>query len=203
MDEPRSELKTSVDDQTIPDFGALTAPEEVVSGGRTRDDFFGAVLGLDSFVTTKELANLAGRGVDAVREYFQWFEQMGIVTRVTDSPATYERNQAYFNWRRVQTLRREYAPETLVEFLKTESKRSKPNLTPPLQMRFQLLSMQKILTNRLRRFGSDFLSGKQRVDVSRFSNALSGRNQAMQLISNLRYDCISRRLITLQANQLL
>jgi len=125
MDEPRSELKAGVDDQTIPDFDALTAPEEVVSGGRTRDDFFDAVLGLDSPATAKEVADLAGRGVDAAREYLEWFEQMGIVTQVTDSPATYERNQAYLNWRRVQTLRREYSPETLVEFLKTESERLK------------------------------------------------------------------------------
>jgi len=126
MDEPRSELKASVDDsQTTPDFDALTTPEELVSGGRTRDDFFDAVLGLDSPATAKEVANLAGRGVDAAREYLEWFEQMGIVTQVTDSPATYKRNQEYLNWRRVQTLRREYSSETLLDFLKTESERVK------------------------------------------------------------------------------
>ena len=124
MDEPSSELKANVDDsQPTPDFDALTTPEELVSGGRTRDDFFDAVLGLDSPATAKEVADLAGRGVDAAREYLDWFEQMGIVTQVTDSPATYERNQAYLNWRRVQTLRREYTSETLLEFLKTESER--------------------------------------------------------------------------------
>jgi len=69
MDEPRSELKASVDNQAIPDFDALTAPEEIVSGGRTRDDFFDAVLGLDNPATAKEVADLAGRGVDAAREY--------------------------------------------------------------------------------------------------------------------------------------
>jgi len=126
MDEPRSELKASVDDsQPTPDFDVLTTPEELVSGGRTRDDFFDAVLGLDSPATAKEVAELAGRGVDAAREYLEWFEQMGIVTQVTDSPATYERNQAYLNWRRVQTLRREYTSETLLEFLKRESERMK------------------------------------------------------------------------------
>jgi len=126
MDEPRSELKASVDDsQPTPDFDVLTTPEELVSGGRTRDDFFDAVLGLDSPATAKEVADLAGRGVDAAREYLEWFEQMGIVTQVTDSPATYERNQAYLNWRRVQTLRREYTSETLLEFLETESERVK------------------------------------------------------------------------------
>ena len=49
---------------------------------------------------------------------------MGIVIRVTDSPATYERNQEYLNWRRVQTLRREYATEELLDLLRSESKRA-------------------------------------------------------------------------------
>jgi hypothetical protein len=49
---------------------------------------------------------------------------MGIVTLVTESPATYERNQAYLNWRRVQKLRQEYATEELLDLLKTESERA-------------------------------------------------------------------------------
>jgi hypothetical protein len=125
MDEPRSDLKINVDEsREAPDFDALTPPEDIVSGGRTRDDFFDAVLGLDSPATAKEVADRAGHGVDAAREYLEWFERMGVVTQLTDSPATYERNQEYLNWRRVQTLRREYTPETLLDFLKTESERA-------------------------------------------------------------------------------
>lgn len=124
MDEPRAELKASVDDsQPTPDFETLVTPAELVSGGRTRDDFFDAVLGLERPATAKEVAELAGRGVDAAREYLEWFERLGIVTQVTDTPATYERNQDYLNWRRVQTLRRQYTPKTLLEFLETESER--------------------------------------------------------------------------------
>jgi len=52
-----------------PDFGALTPPDEVVRGNRTRDDFFDAVLGLDEPAPASEVAELAGRGVDAAREY--------------------------------------------------------------------------------------------------------------------------------------
>jgi hypothetical protein len=124
MDEPREELRAGVEERTeAPDFDALTPPAEVVRGGRTRDDFLDAVLGLDSPATASDVADLAGHGVDAAREYLQWFERMGIVTRVTDSPATYERNREYLDWRRVQKLRHEYTPEELLEFLKTESER--------------------------------------------------------------------------------
>ncbi len=140
MDEPRSELKVSVDDsQTAPDFESLTTPEALVSGGRTRDDFFDAVLGLQQPATAQDVADLAGRGVDAAREYLEWFERMGIVIQVTDRPATYKRNQAYLNWRRVQTLRREYAPETLLEFLETEAER-----VTELESEFNATSPDKI-----------------------------------------------------------
>jgi len=124
MDEPRPEQKADVDERVeSPDFDALTPPEELVRGDRTRDDFFDAILGLDSPSTASEVAELAGHGVDAAREYLAWFERMGIVKQVTDSPATYQRNQAYLNWRRVQKLRDQYTSGRLLEFLKTETER--------------------------------------------------------------------------------
>ncbi|MEF8783469.1 MAG: hypothetical protein V5A39_04945 [Haloarculaceae archaeon] len=118
MEEPRPELEAEADERRdMPDFDALIPPEELVSGDRTRDDFFDAVLGLDSPATAGEVADLAGHGVDAAREYLGWFERMGIVTRVTDSPAMYERNQEYLNWRRVQRLRNQFDDDELLDFL--------------------------------------------------------------------------------------
>lgn len=125
MKEPLDELKADADEHTeTPDFEALTSPEELVRGKRTRDDFFDAVLALDSPATASDIADLAGHGVDAAREYLDWFERLGIVIKVTESPATYERNQEYLNWRRVQTLRQEYATEELLDLLETESERA-------------------------------------------------------------------------------
>jgi hypothetical protein len=124
MEDPLPELKANADErQAAPDFDALVPPDELVSGDRTRDDFFDAVLGLDSPATASEVADLAGHGVDAAREYLQWFERMGIVTQVTDSPATYERNQEYLNWRRVQRLRTRFDDDELLEFLEDAAER--------------------------------------------------------------------------------
>ncbi|WP_181692844.1 hypothetical protein [Natronomonas sp. LN261] len=125
MKEPHEELKADADERAeAPDFEGLTSLEESVRGDRTRDDFFDAVLALDNPATANDVAELAGHGVDSAREYLDWFERMGIVTQVTGSPATYERNQEYLNWRRVQKLRQEYATEELLDLLKTESKRA-------------------------------------------------------------------------------
>lgn len=124
MEEPREALRADAEERAdAPDFDALTDPTELVRGERTRDDFFDAVLGLAEPTTVSEVAERAGHGVDAAREYLEWFEEMGIVTRVSDSPATYRRNQSYLNWRRVQTLRDEYTTEELLEFLETETDR--------------------------------------------------------------------------------
>lgn len=144
MEEPREELKADADERAeAPDFGALTPPEELVRGDRTRDDFFDAVLALDSPATANTVAELAGHGVDAAREYLDWFERMGIVTQVTESPATYERNQEYMNWRRVQKLRQEYATEELLDLLKTESERAEE-----LKSEFAVESPDKISVSR-------------------------------------------------------
>lgn len=125
MDEPRPELKASADERTdSPDFDLLTTPRELVRGDRTRDDFFDVVLGLDSPTTVSDVADRAGHGVDAAREYLEWFEGMGIVTRVSESPATYTRNQEYLIWRRVQQLRGQYDTDELLDYLKTETERN-------------------------------------------------------------------------------
>ncbi|MCL9817790.1 DUF7342 family protein [Natronocalculus amylovorans] len=125
MEEPGSELLADAEERSkSPDFDALVSPEELVRGERTRDDFFDAVLGLTSPATASEVADLAGHGVDAAREYLEWFERMGIVRQITESPATYERNQSYLNWRRIQTLQDKYSPAELVEFLKAETVRA-------------------------------------------------------------------------------
>jgi hypothetical protein len=125
MDDPRSELMADPDERSsVPDFDALTPPSELVRGERTRDDFLDAVLGIDEPATASDVADLAGHGVDAAREYLDWFERLGVVTRVTESPATYERNQEYLKWRRVETLRTEYPTDELVDLLQTHAERA-------------------------------------------------------------------------------
>lgn len=125
MKEPDPELKATDDERDDPPaFDSLTPPEDLVRGDRTRDDFLDAVLGLNGPTTVGDVADRAGHGVDAAREYLEWFERMGIVTQVTESPATYERNQEYLNWRRVQRLRERYDTDELLELLDAERTRA-------------------------------------------------------------------------------
>lgn len=116
MEQPHASMRADSDEQP-PDFDALVPIDDLVAGERTRDDFFDAVLGLDTPSTASEVADRAGHGVDAAREYLAWFERLGVVTKVSESPATYERNAAYLAWRRVQRLQREYTTDELLDQL--------------------------------------------------------------------------------------
>jgi predicted ArsR family transcriptional regulator len=124
MDDPDRDLRADADERAgSPDFDALTDPTDLVRGERTRDDFFDAVLALDEPATVEEVAELAGHGRDAAREYLDWFERMGIVERVSERPATYRLNREYLVWRRVQRTKREYDAEELVAMLDAEAER--------------------------------------------------------------------------------
>ena len=51
------------------------------------------------------------------RDYLNWFDEMGMVHRHDGRPVRYERNDAYFWWRRVDRLREEYTQRELVDEL--------------------------------------------------------------------------------------
>ncbi|MFB6296821.1 MAG: hypothetical protein ABEH66_08315 [Halobacteriales archaeon] len=122
MEEPRPDLKAD-EGEDPPDFDALTSPEALVRGERTREDFFDAVLQLDTPATVGDVAALADHGTDAAREYLDWYERMGVVTQVTESPATYRLNREYLAWRRVQRVKGTYDPGELIEFLEAATER--------------------------------------------------------------------------------
>jgi predicted ArsR family transcriptional regulator len=124
MDDPDADLRADAAEHTDPpDFDALTDPTDLVRGERTRDDFFDAILALDEPATVDEVAELAGHGPDAAREYLDWFERMGMVERVSERPATYRLHREYLTWRRVQRARREYDGDELVAMLDAEAER--------------------------------------------------------------------------------
>ena len=47
------------------------------------------------------------------RKYLRWFAQLGIVTQHEGRPTTYERNDSYFEWRRVNDLAADHSGEEI------------------------------------------------------------------------------------------
>jgi hypothetical protein len=56
---------------------------------------------------------------DTARKYLDWFTQLDIATRYGGRPTTYERNEAYFQWRYVNSLAESHTIEELRENVQT------------------------------------------------------------------------------------
>lgn len=112
--EPPEERKT---EESAPDFASWEEPSEVVSGDRTRDDFLDVVLQLREPTPVSEIAERAGRGEDSAREYMRFFEDIGVVERVTRKPQQYRVNREYLRWRQVAKIREEHTPKEIAGML--------------------------------------------------------------------------------------
>ncbi|TKX51740.1 hypothetical protein EXE42_18105, partial [Halorubrum sp. SP3] len=56
-------------------------------------------------------------GTETARDYLEWFDEMGMVHRHTGRPVRYERNDSYFQWRRIDQIREEYSEQEIVDAL--------------------------------------------------------------------------------------
>lgn len=117
MEAPPEDVRRDGSDEETPEFDAWENPEDLVSGGRTRDDFLDVALQLREPTPIRDIADRAGRGEDAAREYMRFFEGIGIVREFTGRPTRYQVNRNYLRWRRVDELRNEYTQSELIERL--------------------------------------------------------------------------------------
>lgn len=65
---------------------------------------FGTVLQLREPTTAAMVADRSDCDPKTARKYLSWFSDLGIVTEHPGRPATFERNDQYFEWRRVNEL---------------------------------------------------------------------------------------------------
>jgi hypothetical protein len=54
--------------------------------------------------TAKEMADDADCDPKTARKYLDWFATLGVVNKYDGDPPTYERNDRYFEWRRINEL---------------------------------------------------------------------------------------------------
>lgn len=115
MEAPPDDIRETAADEEPPDFGEWADPGNLVSGDRTRDDFLDVALQLREPTPVREIAERADRGVDAAREYMEFFESIGMVQEYTGRPTRYQTNRNYLRWRRIERLRNEYTERELID----------------------------------------------------------------------------------------
>jgi hypothetical protein len=104
-------------DESPPDFDDLESPESLLKGGPIRERLLDVITGLRTPTKVSTIAEYADCDTETARDYLNWFDEMGIVHRHDGRPVRYERNDAYFWWRRVDRLREEYTERELVDEL--------------------------------------------------------------------------------------
>lgn len=87
--------------------------EEAFSADDVEQRIYGTILQTREPTTASAIAEQVGCDPKTARKYLEWFDDLGIVTRHDGHPATYERNDAYFEWRRIDQLAAEHSVEEL------------------------------------------------------------------------------------------
>lgn len=100
-----------------PDLDELESPAQLLKEGPIRERLLDVVTGLRTPTKVSDVAELADCNTETARDYLEWFDDMGLVHRHTGRPVRYERNDAYFQWRRIDRIRKSYSEQEIVEAL--------------------------------------------------------------------------------------
>ncbi|ELY55759.1 DUF7342 family protein [Natronolimnohabitans innermongolicus] len=79
----------------------------------TKQRVYGAVLHAREPMTAAEIADRADCSAESARTHLSFYADLGIVIRHEGRPVRYERNDDYFEWRRVNELARENTVDEL------------------------------------------------------------------------------------------
>lgn len=85
-------------------FGLADAFDNAMSDAPADERVYRVALQLYEPARTADVAERASCAPDTARRHLQRLAELGVIERVTEKPATYQRNDAYFEWRRRQRL---------------------------------------------------------------------------------------------------
>jgi len=106
---PRTNMSNTESPEGPPSF------EDAFDGDDVEQRIYGTMLQTREPTTASAIAEQVDCDPKTARKYLGWFADLGIVTRHDGHPTTYERNDAYFEWRYVNQLAVEYTVEELQE----------------------------------------------------------------------------------------
>ncbi|MDB2265605.1 sugar-specific transcriptional regulator TrmB [Halorubrum ezzemoulense] len=87
--------------------------EDVFASDDVEQRIYSIILQTREPTPISAIADSADCDPKTARKYLGWFDDLGIVTRHDGHPATYERNDAYFEWRRINKLAADHSVEEL------------------------------------------------------------------------------------------
>jgi predicted transcriptional regulator len=97
--------------------------EDAFRGDDVEQRIYGTILQTREPMTASAIADVAGCDPKTARKYLGWFSEIGIVTRHDGHSATYGRNDAYFEWRRIDQLAADHSVEDFEQRVRDLSSR--------------------------------------------------------------------------------
>jgi hypothetical protein len=91
-----------------PDIDLVEEWDRTVEDRPTKERVYEVVTSLTDPTPVATIAERADCSPNGARSNLEWFVELGIVDRVADEPALYRRNDAYFEFLRVNRLASEY-----------------------------------------------------------------------------------------------
>lgn len=104
-------------EESPPDLDTLESADSLRREGPIRERLLDVVVATRTPTKVSTVAERADCDTETAREYLEWFDEMGLVLRYDGRPVRYERNDAYFRWRRIDRLRAEYTDEEILAAL--------------------------------------------------------------------------------------
>lgn len=87
-----------------PAFTIAEEFDDALSDAPADERVYRVALQLYAPARTADVAQRAKCAPDTARRHLQRLAELGVIERVTDDPATFQRNDAYFEWRKRQQL---------------------------------------------------------------------------------------------------
>lgn len=104
-------------EESPPDLDELESVDSLIKGGPIRERLLDVVVGLRTPTKVSTIAECADCDTETARDYLNWFDEMGMVSRHDGRPVRYERNDAYFQWRRIDHIRETLSEREIVDAL--------------------------------------------------------------------------------------
>lgn len=170
-------------EESPPELDELKSPDTLLRDGPIRERLLDVVVGLRTPTKVSTIAKRADCGTETARDYLEWFDEMGMVHRHNGRPVRYERNDSYFQWRRIDQIREEYSEQEIVDALddtitQIEDYRAQFNVTHPNEVSLvDVTQEQNLSTEAAWEALSNWETLEQRavlLDAARRNNSVAG-----------------------------
>ncbi|GAA0296994.1 DUF7342 family protein [Halarchaeum salinum] len=103
-------------EKTPPDLDLTGEWDATLEGRTVKDRVYEVATAVTSPTSVTDIAERADCTKEGARPHLEWFVDLGVLEKVADNPALFMRNEAYFEFRRVTELTREFeTPEEIAD----------------------------------------------------------------------------------------